>query len=297
MMILALLTLLLITNGSAEEEMVETKVHGFVGHSVLLPIGCSNVPRLVWQKGERVVSVYPEESPIDQDYMDRTENFLRMEKTNCSLKILNISLADEGVYTCHTLVNVTETIWSRKAVKVNLTDGSAEEEMVETNVLGFVGHSVLLPCGCSNVPRLVWQKGERVVSVYPEDKSSPIDQDYMDRTEIFLRTEKTNCSLKILNISSADEGVYTCYSIFSLIGNARSTESLKVNLTVSEIVPIPSRDSLTEDKSVTAVTISVPILAVLLLAVAVILTLLIRRRHRTNMDPDLPAQQPMIKFV
>lgn len=101
--------------------------------------------------------------------------------------------------------------------------------MVETKVHGFVGHDVLLPCNCSNEPRLVWQKDERVVSVYPKD--SPIDQDYMDRTENFLRTEKTNCSLKILNISFADEGVYTCYCIYSLSGTARSTESLKVNLT------------------------------------------------------------------
>ncbi|XP_067266063.1 nectin-1 [Chanodichthys erythropterus] len=174
-----------------------------------------------------------------------------------------------------------------------ITTGSAEEEMVET-VLGFVGHDVLLPCSCSSVPELVWQKGQRVVSVYPEDKISSIDQDYMDRTENFLRTEKTNCSLKILNISFEDEGVYTCYSIFSLPGIARSTKSLKVNLTVSEFVPIPTPALFIEDKSVTAVTISVPILAVLLIAVVLIITILIKRRHRTNTDPDLLAQQPMI---
>lgn len=103
--------------------------------------------------------------------------------------------------------------------------------MVETEVHGYVGHNVLLPCGCSSAPKLVWQKGEILVSVYPEDKSSPIDQDYIDRTEIFLKTEKTNCSLKILNISFADEGEYTCYSVYSLTGSASSTKSLKVNLT------------------------------------------------------------------
>lgn len=111
--------------------MVKT-VLGFTGHNVLLPCGCSNVHKLVWQRGERVVSFYQEgkSSPIDQDYIDRTENFLRMEKTNCSLKILNISSADEGAYTCHALVSVAENVWSRKALTVNLTGELSKIEFI-----------------------------------------------------------------------------------------------------------------------------------------------------------------------
>lgn len=101
----------------------------------------------------------------------------------------------------------------------------------ETNVLGYIGHSVLLPCGCSDVQLLVWQRGERVVSFYQEGNSSPIDQDYMNRTENFLRTEKTNCSLKIFNISSADAGVYTCHALSSVTKNLWSGKKLNVSLT------------------------------------------------------------------
>lgn len=102
---------------------------------------------------------------------------------------------------------------------------------METNVAGFTGQNVLLPCDCSNVSRLVWQKGKTVVSAYPQDKASPIDQDYVDRNKHFLEKEKTNCSLMILNISSADAGVYTCHALVNVADKLWARRSLNVNLT------------------------------------------------------------------
>ncbi|KAK7154378.1 hypothetical protein R3I94_007649 [Phoxinus phoxinus] len=173
-----------------------------------------------------------------------------------------------------------------------ITNASA----VETNATGNVGQTVILPCGCSSVSELVWQKGERVVYDYPKDERTSIDQAYINRTELFLEKDPTNCSLMILNISSADAGVYTCHALFSVSGDIWSRKSLEVNLTVSENEPGGPK-LLFEDKTDNTVSISVPILVVVGSVVAVLLTLLIKRRHRTNTDADLPAQQPMIKSV
>lgn len=111
---------------------METNATGTVGETVILPCGCSSVSKLVWQKGERVVSDYPQDEKIsiDQAYMNRTELFLEKEKTNCSLAILNISLADAGVYTCHALFEVSEYTWSRKSLEVNLTGEFSKTEFI-----------------------------------------------------------------------------------------------------------------------------------------------------------------------
>ncbi|XP_056088898.1 uncharacterized protein si:dkey-192g7.3 [Rhinichthys klamathensis goyatoka] len=172
-----------------------------------------------------------------------------------------------------------------------ITNGSA----VETSATGIVGQTVILPCGCTNVSKLVWQKGETVVNGYPQERKS-IDQAHIDRTELFLEKEKTNCSLMILNITSADAGVYTCHALFSVSDRIWSRKELEVNLTVSEKED-GGQLTFSGDKTDNTVSISVPIVVVLIFAVAVLLTLLIKRRHRTNTDTDLPAQQPMIKSV
>ncbi|XDV30217.1 hypothetical protein PO909_033184, partial [Leuciscus waleckii] len=105
---------------------------GIVGQTVILPCGCSSVTKLVWQKGDTVVinSYPPERESIDQAYIDRTELFLEKEKTDCSLMILNISPADAGVYTCHTLFLVDDNIWSRNELKVKLTGEFPKTEYI-----------------------------------------------------------------------------------------------------------------------------------------------------------------------
>lgn len=176
-----------------------------------------------------------------------------------------------------------------------ITNGSAVGEMVE-NVTGIIGHNVLLSCGCSNDSgSLAWQKDLRVVNAYPQYSKTDIDQAYVNRTELFLEKDKSNCSMMIRKISPEDAGVYTCYVGVRVVDNLWSLTSLKVNLTVAEKdITQPQK---IKEVPVDAVSISVPILVVLILGLAVLLTLLIKRRHWTNTDIDLPAQQPMIRSV
>ncbi|XP_056320984.1 uncharacterized protein si:dkey-192g7.3 [Danio aesculapii] len=170
------------------------------------------------------------------------------------------------------------------------TSGSAIEEMT-----GYIQEDILLPCNCSgDLKDLVWQRELRVVNVYPEDKSN-IDPSYLGRTELFLKNQKKNCSLLLLNISVEDTGVYTCYRIISVDTGVSTMSQFQVNLTVSEKPFGLGHQIKPADESSTAVSISVPILVMAALLAAVLLVLLFRRRHRRNNDTYVPAPDQMLE--
>lgn len=151
-----------------------------------------------------------------------------------------------------------------------------------------VGNSVLLLCPCSGMPKeLVWQIGDGVVNLYPQngnDKSS-IDESYINRTQLFLHMEKSNCSLLLHNVSGVDSGVYTCYVLTNVVEGVTSQKSLQVNLTVYENNE-GSQDIRKggENKDLTSVHIGIPILAVVLILAAglLLIQMLRRRRQKKN---------------
>ncbi|XP_026073529.1 uncharacterized protein LOC113053078 [Carassius auratus] len=261
MMTLALLTLLLIMNGSAVGQMMKSKEKGFVGQDVLLPCNCSNdLDELIWKKDQRVVNVHPHnKSIIDESYINRTQLFLNKQKRNCSLLLLNFSSADAGLYTCHALVSIGDKVWSRQSSEVYLTDGSAVGQMMKSNVAGFVGQDVLLPCNCSNnLKELVWQRDLRVVNFHSHEISK-IDDAYVDRTQLFLNKEKRNCSLLLIKVSSEDAGLYTCCAI-ARVGDAWSSKTSTVYLTVSENrVPAEDLIQMAKELSTYAPNVSKPL--------------------------------------
>ncbi|XP_043105521.1 uncharacterized protein si:dkey-192g7.3 [Puntigrus tetrazona] len=177
-----------------------------------------------------------------------------------------------------------------------ITSGSAVEQTLRSHVTGYVGQDVLLSFNCSNDPNeLSWQKGSRVVNAHSKDPIN-IDHSYVNRTHLFINKENRNCSLLLHNLSTADAGLYSSYAIVSLGDNVWSSMLSEVNLTVSEMEGNSDQVSETKDNSATAV--SVPILVVMLiLAVSLLLTILVKRYHRRNMETDLPAAKPMLQFV
>ncbi len=101
---------------------MKSSVTGFVGKDVLLSLNCTDNPKeLVWQKGDIVVNVHPQDKSIIDDYGNRTQLFINQEKGNCSLLLRNISTEDAGLYTCHVLDRINNNFWSRKSSKVYLT--------------------------------------------------------------------------------------------------------------------------------------------------------------------------------
>ncbi|XP_059356297.1 uncharacterized protein LOC132095387 isoform X2 [Carassius carassius] len=174
-----------------------------------------------------------------------------------------------------------------------IMSGSAVGQTLKSNLTGYIGKDVLLSCTCSNDRKeLIWQKGERVVNAHTQDNIT-VDEHFVGRTQLFINKEKRNCSLLLRHISTTDAGVYTCYAIEYVDAGIYLTESTEVNLIVDSM---PETSGRTEEKSVTAVSVSVPIAVVFILA-ALLLILLMRRQHRTNRDTDLPAEKPMLQNV
>ncbi|XP_051565404.1 uncharacterized protein si:dkey-192g7.3 [Myxocyprinus asiaticus] len=163
--------------------------------------------------------------------------------------------------------------------------GQATVDSIETR---FVGQDVHLPCPCSDEhTKLVWQNDDRVVSLYSQKESDKdyIDQSYRDRAQLFQNKEKRNCTLQLLNLSVTDAGLYICYALVSVgKGSSKMEQLSRVNLTVSDYKKTKNLEHDQTAERDTAFSVGVPILiVVLILAVGLLLTLLIRRRHLKNM--------------
>ncbi|XP_051997928.1 uncharacterized protein si:dkey-192g7.3 [Xyrauchen texanus] len=170
-----------------------------------------------------------------------------------------------------------------------IIDGLAlGQTTVDSIATGFVGQDVLFPCPCSDVhTKLVWQNDNRVVNLYSQNESDKdnIDQSYRDRSQLFQNKEMRNCSLQLLNLSVNDSGLYICYAVVSVGKVSSKLEQLsRVNLTVSDYKKTISQEHDQTAERATAFSVGVPILIiVLILAVGLLLTQLIRRRHLNNM--------------
>lgn len=176
-----------------------------------------------------------------------------------------------------------------------IMSGSAVGQTLKSNVTGNFGKDVLLSCTCSNDRKeLIWQKGERLVNAHTQDNIT-IDEHFVGRTQLFINEDKRNCSLLLRHISTADAGVYTCHAIEMIDDSIYLKESTEVNLIAVE--GMPENRGRTEEQSVTAVSVSVPIAVVVFILAALLLILLMRRQHRTNRDTDLPAEKPMLQNV
>nr|XP_055072275.1 uncharacterized protein si:dkey-192g7.3 isoform X1 [Misgurnus anguillicaudatus] len=166
-----------------------------------------------------------------------------------------------------------------------------------------VGHDVLLPCLCpSNPDELVWQIGERVVSVYSQNKDAinSIDKMFINRTKLFLHMNNTNCSMLLHNVSLVDAGVYTCHALNYVQDNISSRNALDVNLTVSENIRFNDLQKGEEDKTIdkTSIHIAIPVLIlIILLAAGLILFLLLRRRRQNHQNIIYVPAEPMMNIV
>ncbi|KAA0715593.1 hypothetical protein E1301_Tti008432 [Triplophysa tibetana] len=171
---------------------------------------------------------------------------------------------------------------------------AGESTGVEYTEKASVRDDVVLPCACSgNTTSLVWQIGERVVSFYPQNENdkSPIDEHYINRTQLFLHKEKSNCSLLLHNVSLVDSGVYTCIVLTNVKRGITSHRPLQVNLTVNEHETEPQGES--HQHPDISVHIGIPILAVvIILAAGLLLTSRVLRRRKQRQGVRLVSEAP-----
>ncbi|XP_063069889.1 uncharacterized protein si:dkey-192g7.3 [Engraulis encrasicolus] len=155
-----------------------------------------------------------------------------------------------------------------------------------TNITASEYEDVLLRCDCEDKEKVVWQTSTKSTNTHDEyvyyNKSDPHSQQashfFDNRVNFFLGEERGNCSLQLLNVTAADEGVYDCY------GLPRPFIIRKVILTVT-VVPVvvnnPQVDPSSPPTTSSDQTISIAVgLSVILALIAVFSMLLVFRCHR-----------------
>ncbi|XP_067274594.1 uncharacterized protein [Pseudorasbora parva] len=183
-----------------------TVMTAYTGASVLLPCSCadprSTADTFTWrfQSGGRWTEVFE-----DEKYRGRRELFNEGSPRNLSLLISGLRTEDQGDYTCTTKQHTT----IRLTVKgCNL----AQNRESGTEVTGYSGESVVLPCSCSELLakpeqiRWTYYLVNNYKEIYPNEE---IDL-HKNRVKLLNQTTPGNLSLHISALTVLHGGVYIC---------------------------------------------------------------------------------------
>ncbi|TSL16070.1 hypothetical protein Baya_5878 [Bagarius yarrelli] len=131
------------------------------------------------------------------------------------------------------------------------------------NLSVSVGESVLLPCNCSeDTEKLVWQIGEDIVVNHCCEYKDPLHEYYVNRTQVFLRNTKKNCSLHLRDVSLNDSRKFTCWK-FDAKGDLQEIHEVGLNVTEPHI----------------RFAVGVPVSLLLLILTGLVVVLLIRKHQ------------------
>ncbi|KAI5617004.1 hypothetical protein C0J50_23257 [Silurus asotus] len=200
----------LLTNACCRlEGYRDTQITAYTGDSVLLPCSCTDLhtkpQSFTWKRyfHGRYTYNWVQISPESEQYKDRFQLVNDQSSGNLSLLISHLTVEDGGVYRC-----------SRGSVfrDIKLTVKGCTLNHERVDVTGFVGHSVLLPCSCSELQAkpqtLRWTiyKEFNYKEIFPKDQTNH----YTHRVQLFNNHPPGNLSLLISHLTVEDEGDYLC---------------------------------------------------------------------------------------
>ncbi|XP_046729728.1 Down syndrome cell adhesion molecule-like [Silurus meridionalis] len=228
-----LLIQLHITEGCRLEGNKDTtkEITAYTGDSVLLPCSCTDLytkpQNFTWKK---YINDWEQISPESEQYKDRFQLVNDHSSGNLSLLISHLTVEDEGDYRCGTQ---SET----RVIRLTVEGCPNNNETVD--VTGYVGHSVLLPCSCSELQakpqtfRWYIYKGSDHKEIFPNDQTNH----YTQRVQLFNDHHPGNLSLLISHLTVEDEGDYMC--------RITSNKYKYIHLTVNEAPKRPSPSTTT----------------------------------------------------
>ncbi|KAL2078318.1 hypothetical protein ACEWY4_026003 [Coilia grayii] len=184
---------------SSGERLEISKVSG---ESVLLPCWCAEKKAkpqtLRWKdpNGRLIRS----ESQQSGRFAHRVEMFNDNTIWNVSLLLSDLTVDDEGEYTCEINGKDNKVVYSLTVTDCTL---SGQDEVVE--VEAQPGSSILLPCACTTLEA----KPQNFRWTPPNNRE--IHWHYRGRAELFHQTAAPgNLSLLLSKLTPEDEGVYRC---------------------------------------------------------------------------------------
>ncbi|XP_046729737.1 uncharacterized protein LOC124401445 [Silurus meridionalis] len=236
------------------------QITAYTGDSVLLPCSCTDLytkpQNFTWEK---YINTWVQISPESEQYKDRFQLVNDHSSGNLSLLISHLTVEDGGYYRCN-----TES--EHRVIRLTVKGCTLNHETVD--VTGYVGHSVLLPCSCSQLQAkpqtLKWTiyKGGNHKEIFSKDQTNH----YTHRVQIINDHHPGNLSLLISHLTVEDGGYYRC----DIINSVKD-----IKLTVRDATPGLVTKSYTNPQSETPEQNSKHIIIISCGAVVVLLLLIV----------------------
>ncbi|XP_061111857.1 contactin-5-like [Conger conger] len=189
-------------------------ITGFTGHSVVLPCTCTDVQKkpeqIKWTAdlGNNNTVIFPQGPTSGNDrYKHRVQLLDSVSPGNLSLRLSDLTLSDEGTYRC-------EADGQYRDIKLTVK-GCVFSDSGPIPITGSTGHSVVLPCTCTDVQKkpeqIKWTAdlGNNNTVIFPQGPTSGNDR-YKHRVQLLDSVSPGNLSLRLSDLTLSDEGTYRC---------------------------------------------------------------------------------------
>ncbi|KAJ8268484.1 hypothetical protein COCON_G00136560 [Conger conger] len=183
-------------------------ITGSTGHSVVLPCACTDVQKkpeqIKWTAdlGNSNTVIFPQGPTSGNDrYKHRVQLLDSVSPGNLSLRLSDLTLSDEGTYRC-------EADGHYRDIKLTVK-GCVFSDSGPIPITGFTGHSVVLPCACTDVQ----EKPEQIKwTAVTEQQSAVIfpPRSSSGRVQLLDSVSPGNLSLRLSDLTLSDEGTYRC---------------------------------------------------------------------------------------
>ncbi|XP_061111558.1 V-set and immunoglobulin domain-containing protein 1-like [Conger conger] len=189
-------------------------ITGFTGHSVVLPCACTDVQKkpeqIKWTAflGNQNTVIFPQDPTSGNDRNKHRVQLLdSVSPGNLSLRLSDLTLSDGGTYRCS-----ADGLYRDIRLTVK---GCVFSDSGPIPITGFTGHSVVLPCACTDVQvkpkQIKWTafRGNQNTVIFPLDPTSANDR-YKNRVQLLDSVSSGNLSLRLSDLTLSDGGTYRC---------------------------------------------------------------------------------------
>ncbi|KAJ8268477.1 hypothetical protein COCON_G00136490, partial [Conger conger] len=182
-------------------------VTGYTGGSVVLSCFCTDgedntgICQVAFQPGPSAITLWSR-GGVHNHYKDRA--LISDSPGNLSLRLSDLTLSDRGLYRCEVdglFQDITLTV--KESLKITQKPGCVFSDSGPIHITGFTGHSVVLPCACTDVQikpeQIKWTAvtEQQSAVIFPPRPSS-------GRVQLLDSVSPGNLSLRLSDLTLSD---------------------------------------------------------------------------------------------